>query len=811
MEQSRPPVHYYQPEDEGLDIKRYISLFISNWYWFGISLFIALTIAYGINRYSERMYTVSSTLLIKDDQTGSLNSGTEKIIPGGDIFKSLQNLNNEIGILKSFRLNDSVLKKLSEFHIIYVKVGKRGFVESRMYKSSPFKVVYDSLFVQPKNRVVGIEILSDTSYMIELNHTVNFKRIKNFGERFSEYGFDFTIIPRFPGNKIVEKNISNRYYFYFIDPSDLANQYRSKLSVGPIVKEASIVSLSVNGFDPVQEADYLNKLMDVYINYGLENKQQTGEQTIKFIDKQVGIISDSLLIAEEKKEKFRQKNQFFDLSSEGSYLQTRLEKAENEKTSYELELKYYKYLSEYLDLKNADGTIVSPSLVGITDGLLVQLINQLSGQQKEREKLMFNFEANQLAVDFLDRQIDETRRSLVENIKNGMNGINLSIVDSDKKISSVDSLIAKLPAKEREFIKIQRKFDLNNTVYTYLLEKRAESGIAKASNIPDNRVVDYASKYSSGQIKPKIRQNLMLSLILGLFFPIIAISLIDYFNNKVMDKKDIEKRTNVPVIGFISHSATRSDIPVVENPGSSLAESFRAVRTAFKFFSKEKEKLIVAISSTISSEGKTFISINLSAITAMLGKKVLLIGLDLRKPRIDRVFQFENSPGMSSFLSGNCEYPDVIKETQIKNLFYAPSGPIPPNPAELIATENLQKFLMIARKEFDYIIIDTPPVAIVTDALLLNPFVDLNLFIVRQRYSSRDTIGMIDQLYKTERLGNLAIVINDINLTGYYGYGLRYGYSLGYGYTYGYNYYGKGYSDRYSYSDKSKGYYSDEK
>jgi capsular exopolysaccharide synthesis family protein len=188
---------------------------------------------------------------------------------------------------------------------------------------------------------------------------------------------------------------------------------------------------------------------------------------------------------------------------------------------------------------------------------------------------------------------------------------------------------------------------------------------------------------------------------------------------------------------------------------------------------------VIAVSSTISSEGKTFISINLAAITAMLGKKVLLIGLDLRKPRINKVFEFQDSPGMSTYLSGNCDYEEIIKETQIKNLFYAPSGPIPPNPAELIETEQMKKFMERAKKEFDYIIIDTPPVAIVTDTLLLAPYVDVNLFIVRQRYTSRNTLEMIEQLNNHGELKNMAIIINDINLSGYYGYGMRYGYTHG--------------------------------
>jgi capsular exopolysaccharide synthesis family protein len=219
---------------------------------------------------------------------------------------------------------------------------------------------------------------------------------------------------------------------------------------------------------------------------------------------------------------------------------------------------------------------------------------------------------------------------------------------------------------------------------------------------------------------------------------------------------------------------------------------------------------VIAVSSTISSEGKTFISSNLAAITARVGKKVLLIGLDLRKPTINKIFEFYGSPGMSTYLSGNCDYDDLINKTNVDNLFYVPSGPIPPNPAELIETKQMKKFMERARREFDYIIIDTPPVAIVTDALLLAEYVDVNLFIVRQRYSSRNTLDLIENMNKQGELKNMAIIINDISLTGYYGYGMRYGYSQGYGYNYGNYYYSKGYYSRYGNKDKANGYYTEE-
>lgn len=795
-------------EEESIDIKRYLSLFMSNWYWFAVALFISVSLAYGINRYSQKIYSVSSTLLIKDDQNGGMGSIATSVIPGGDIFRSQQNLKNEMEILKSYRLNYMVMKNLKDFHVVYFAVGRRGIVESMMYKTCPFVVVYDSLELERKATRVNITILNNQKYRIELDGKLNIVREKNIGERFSEYGFDFKIEKRYPDQSIYSGNSSNSYYFYFTDPRKLANQYRAKLSVGPRDKDASLVTLSVSGFVPEQEADYLNKLMEVYISYGLNFKKQIAEQTISFINAQLNIISDSLEVAAKNLESFRKENTFIDLKSENTIVQNRLETTYNEKAEVELQLQYYNYLSEYLNDKNASGAIISPSVMGITDQVLLKLVSDLSTLQQEKEKLGFNLEMNQPVLSHIDKKSEATREALRESIRNCIASLNLSKSETEKKITLNEMEMGKLPSIEKRFVNIQRQFDLNNSIYTYLLEKRAESGIAQASTLPDNRTIDYAQL--RGLVKPTTRKNLMIALVLGLLLPAVALALIDYLNNKVIDKKDVIRKTNVPVIGYISHSDSKNEIPVVEKPASSLSESFRSIRTALKYYVKENKVAVIAVSSTISSEGKTFISINLAAIIAMLGKKVLLIGLDLRKPRINKVFEFDTSPGMSTYLSGNCDYEEIIKKTQVDNLFYAPSGPVPPNPAELIETEQMKKFIQRAKKEYDFIIFDTPPVAIVTDALLLAGYADINLFIVRQRYTSLNTIDLIEQLNIHGELKNMAIILNDISVSGYYGYGIRYGYNRGYGYSYGTSYYGSKYYGKYGKPDKTKEYYSEE-
>ncbi|HNR40759.1 MAG TPA: polysaccharide biosynthesis tyrosine autokinase [Bacteroidales bacterium] len=799
------PQSYFQPmDDEGIDFKRYLSLFISNWYWFAVALFISMSIAYGINRWSEEVYTVSSTLLIKDDPSGALTN----IFRGSDAFSNQQNVNNEIGILKSYNLNYRVMKELPDFWVVYTSVGKRGIAEQRSYKSTPFVVVYDSLSSQTMGQRIDIRIISDSGYRLSINGSRGFDKELSFGERFREQGFDFVIRLRNSSTFRYDPDASNRYYFRFVSPVSLANQYRSKLSVTPIKEEASLVTLSTTGYEPNQEIDYLNTLMRVYLEFGLEYKNQTAAQTIRFIEDQLGTISDSLRRAESNLENFRLSHRLIDISREGVLVQQKLEQIDAERTRLLMQKNYYEYLRNYVVSKNESADIIAPSVMGVTDQLLMRLVDELSSLLKQKRQLSLNLYESAEPLRVIDTGITNAYKALEENIENGLRNIESSVSDADRRLLEIEKDIRRLPSTERQMINIQRKFDINNTVYTFLLEKRAEAGIARASNVPDNRIIDDAGFFSTAMVGPKKRQNLMMALVLGLFLPALGIVLVDYLNNKIIDKKDLERRTSIPVIGYISHNSLKSEIPVAENPGSTLSESFRSVRTSLKYFLKDRTCPVISVSSTITGEGKTFVSINLAAIIAMSGKRVLLAGLDLRKPRIHRIFGAENEKGISSYLIGEEKYEDIVLKTEFKNLFYTPAGPVPPNPAELIDSEAMAGFIARAREEFDFIILDTPPVAIVTDALLLSPFSDFYLFVVRQRYTSRNTLALIEELRAGGNLKSIGIVMNDISMSGYYGYGLRYGYSMGYGYNYGYNYYSQ--YGKYGYSDSVKGYYSDE-
>lgn len=780
------------PEDANADIKRYISIFISNWYWFVFSFFCAITIAYFINNYSQNQFIISSSLLIKDDKNEQGLKGVESIVPGGDIFRSQQNLQNEIGILKSFSLNLRVINELPDFHVTYLGVGRRGIAETRMYNDCPIVLIYDTLSKQDINLPITIVVTSREEIQIEINGDVKINDTLKFGQRFNKEGFDFTVNLRNPESFIFREDVINSYKVTFESPINLANAYRGALNIQPIDKEATLVSMTISGPVRVQLAEYLNKLMEVYLIQEIEEKNITADSTINFIEDQIKLIGDSLNEAENDLEYFRLKNNLIDLSSEGAILKSRMEKFETEKTVVMQQLSYYEYLREYIRTKNESGEIMSPSIMNVTDPSLIKIIDELSSLQKQKKHLLNNFAEGISAIKLIEKEIEEARAVLAENIRNSVENVERSLVDVTGRVSDVTESISKLPGIERELITIQRKFDLNNTVYTYMLEKRSEAEIGRASNVSDNRIIDRAEAFNSSKIYPRNSRNIIIAILLGFIIPALYIFLTDQLNNKIIDKKDIEKRTAMPVLGFIGHSEYKSNLPVVSFPGSALSESFRSIRTNLKYMVGTGGSTIISVNSTISGEGKTFISTNLASIFGLLGKKTLVVGLDLRKPRFHKIFPTTNNIGLSTFLIGESEFDEIIHKTEVENLYFTPSGPVPPNPAELIESERMALFMSKAKEVFDFIILDTPPVGIVSDALLLNKFADINLFVVRQRYSAKNTLEFIQDIFEKKEMKNPAIIVNDISVSGYFGYGLRYGTGLypGYGYDYGYGRYG---------------------
>ncbi|MFN2313969.1 MAG: GumC family protein, partial [Bacteroidales bacterium] len=400
----------------------------------------------------------------------------------------------------------------------------------------------------------------------------------------------------------------------------LTNNYRSNLKVEPVQEYASVFTLSFDGFSPEQGADYLNALMEFYIIQGVEWKNRAADNTINFIEAQLGLILDSLSVAENSMEDFRLNNRFVDLTLEGTLVLEKLEKLEGEKNLLGLQMQYYEYLLAYLAARDDEESLISPSVMGVTDPALVKLVQELSILQLQRRQIAFTVKEDLPQVQLMDQKIEDARAALRENVSSSINQLKLTRNTLNSRIAATEKELGKLPGTERRLIGIQRKFDLNNSVYTYLLERRAEAGIAKASNITENRAIDRAMVHNSEQIRPQTMKNYLVAILLGLLVPMMLIVIFDLFNNKIIGRHDIEHLTKAPIIGYISHSEYHVEDPVAEKPGSTLAESFRAVRTSLAFYTGQTKCPVIVISSPVSGEGKTFISVNLATIISMMNK-----------------------------------------------------------------------------------------------------------------------------------------------------------------------------------------------
>lgn len=769
-------------QEESIDIKKYLFKFLANWYWFAIALSVSLAVAYMVNRYSESTYTISSSLIISDKQSDV--ASVEAIIEemGRSRIRRKATVVNEISILKSYKMARTAIEEL-DFDISYVSIGKREVAESKMYHNCPFIVIPDTSFNQLYNYPVNIKILSDKEYLLEINDTYDIKRTLKFDETFDSEIFQFKLEIRNPETFQFDESSSNKFVFHFNNINSLAKQYRGKLNIDVNDEKGSILILKMNGFVPEQMATYLNKLSEVYIRSALIEKNERAENTLNFIDDQLSVIVKDLNASEIRLQDFRTQNKIISLGQKGSMLYDELKTIQNDRFTYDVKAKYLDYLENSLQNNAQNTSIVAPSVLGISDLALQKLVEAYNKSLSEKNKFSQVAQEDAPNLIVIQNEMNNLKKTLTEYLISNRKTNQIVLHSFDQKQDLINQQIYQLPANERRQINIEREYKLNNELYTFLLEKRAEAGITKASNVADNKVLDIARPENAAQLTPKRSQNYMMALVLGLGIPGAIILALDFLNTKIEDKKDIERNTHIPIIGTIGHNETQSDIAVYMDPKSSLAESFRALRTNLQYVLREKDQKIVMITSTVSGEGKTFAAVNLATILAMSNKRVLLVGLDLRKPSLHKIFDIPNEIGLSTFLSNQSKYESILKETHIDNLYLAPSGPIPPNPAELIETKQMQDFFNTASKNFDYIIIDTPPLALVTDALLVSQYASANIFMIRQRYSHKQVFDLINKLEYDQKISKMNILVNDLKIPKYYGY--NYGYNYGYGYGYG--------------------------
>lgn len=782
-------------EEEEIDILAYARLFISKWYWIVVSCIICGIIALCVNRYSTKIFQSTASIIIveKEDALGSMSSLLKDV---GQLGTGKANIDNQIEILKSYTLIYNTLNAIN-YRVSYYNHGRIHDVE--IYKQSPFWVDLDTSYYDYDNKdkytpeKINIKIISDDEYRLTIDRdSTTISKSMVWGEQYQDSVYKFTIrkSDKFDFKEMEDTRME--YCFVINNFCDLTKLYQKNLVVEASSKKGTIVNLSIKDNVPEKATDFLNGLIDMCIKQDLNDKNQKSQKTEEFVNDQINQITDSLIFAESNLEEFRSNNKIVDLSNEGTQLYQKLEEQEKTKSTLDIRLKYYNYILRSINSNAQD--IKMPSITGVDDPLLNSLISQLNKLYTDKQVLTYSATTDNPNLQIVNMKIEQTVNSLVDNVNSLIESTKLELGEVKKEIEETDVSIQQLPSTERELINIQRKFDVNNTVYSFLLQKRAEIGLTKAANISDIKILDQARPENAQQSFPKLKLLLLIALFIGICIPCGILLLLDYIDKTIKDKSEIESKTNVPIIGTILHNRHSDMIPVKTKPKSSIAESFRAIRSNLPFFLKSTNGVnVIALTSTISGEGKSFCALNIASILSLVNKKVLLIGLDLRKPRVAEMLNISNAMGVTTHLIGRDSLDDIIIHSEIQNLDVIVAGPIPPNPAELLESPEFDTFINNCKqKSYDYIILDTPPIGLVADTISISKYADCNIFVMRQNYTSRDSITLVKSLSKEHQMENLTILLNDVDITKGYGYGYGYGYGT--------------YRDK----NQSHGYYSDE-
>ncbi len=746
-----------------------LQLFLRNWYIFLVVIVVAFFAARYYISHTLPIYRTSVTLLINETDDRGIMDNTY-LLQGFGLPVAMRNLENQIQILKSGSLVEQTLKELPFETEYYFKT-----IRNRLpiYPETPIKVSFDDKNKIPWNTEFSISFLAGNTFILKSeSEGFPFERTASFGDTIRVQKGNFIIDCR--DNDWLETNREKKLYFMIHNTTNLIKNYSRRLNIVKVSREGTLLNISMQGANRIKDADFLNQHVKNFQAISLNRKNMEAERRIQFIDNQLIGISDSLLTTENKLQQFRSTHRVMDLSAQGQAIIGQVTFLENEKARLELEANYYDYLADYLDKESSGEVPIVPITMGITDPGLTRLVEELAQYQGQS--------AGRGAGELnpLQRNLDQRIRSTKESLRETLNGLrranSLARSENQSQINRTNAQASSLPVTERQLLGIERKFRLNDELYTFLLETRANQQMQKASNRSDSEVVDPADARFSSLISP-IPQRINLLSIFGGFFITYLIIFLRFIFNKKLKEEDLRQMTKIPVVGNIPYCSEKINKIVIENPGSTIAESYRHLRSRMQFFTKDTTSPVILVTSSMPGEGKTATSINLAAAYSLLGKKTILIGFDLRKPKIFQDFDLNNDKGLSTWLIGQDKLEDIIQETSVEKLSLITAGPVPPNPSELTALEKTSELFKILKEKYDFIIVDSSPIGIVSDTIYLSSLADVCILVIRPGYTLKSMFELTLNEINANGIKGVGIVLNSLQLKGkHYGYGERYGY-----------------------------------
>lgn len=793
-----------EEKEEQADIKAILFKYIIRWPWFIASIIICIACAWIYLKQSTPIYNITASVIIKDEKKGGTMGNEFSGLEDLGLLNPSKNIDNEIEILQSKSLIKDVVNELG----LYINYwGNKGFKTTDLYGASPILVHYSFKDAETLNAPIQLTI----NYQKNGNLNVNMITDKG-NDNEKKINKTFTEFPAvLSSEKGVITFIENQQVPIVEDvnlditishPLAIAKGYRSALSIEPTSKTTSVATISIKNTNKKRGEDFINKLVEMYNRDANDDKNEVAQNTAHFIDERISVINQELGTTEQELENFKRESGLTDLSSDAQLAVA--EKSAYEKLCVEngTQLNLIQYLSDYLKKpENANTTL--PVNVGLNDKSLTEQISQYNALILERNRLRRTSSDSNPVVRRLDSNIDDMHASLLTTINSVYKGLLITKADLDRQAGKYAGQISNAPAQERRFVSIQRQQEIKAGLYLMLLQKREENNIALAATANNAKIIDDALA-DDVPISPNKKIIYLAALVLGFGIPVAIIYILSLLSYRIEGHSDVERLTRVPVIGDVplNDSDEKYAIAVRENDNDIMAETFRSLRTNLLFMLGDPDKKVILVTSTTSGEGKTFITSNLAVSLALLGKKVVIVGLDIRKPGLNKVFHISHKErGITQYLVApqSTDLRSMIQSSDLSaNLHILPGGTIPPNPTELLARKSLDDAIELLKKDYDYVVLDTAPIGMVTDTQLIARVADISVYVCRADYTHKNDYQLINELYANKRLPGLCTVINGLDMKKkkygyYYGYG-KYGRYYGYGKKYGYGY-GYGYGD----------------
>ena len=789
-----------ETEDEKIDIQQLLFKYIIHWPWFVGAVLVCLIGAWIYLRMATPVYNISATVLIKDDKKGGNTGsmvGLEELGLSG-LISSSQNIDNELEVLRSKTLVKEVINLLN----LYVSYTD-GFPSKNMYKTSPVLV---SLTPQEAEKLTDPMVVEMALYGeggLEVNVTVGDKEYqKHFEKLPAVFPMDEGTLAFFQSpdslslkKDTMEASSNIRHITAKIkSPMKVARAYCENLKIEPTSKTTSVAVISLKNSSLQRGQDFINQLLEMYNRNTNNDKNEIAQKTAEFIDERINIISKELGSTEANLENFKRNAGITDLTSEAQIALTGNAEYEKKRVENRTQISLIEDLRKYIRGNEYE---VLPGNIGLQDPGLVATIERYNEMLVERKRLLRTSTENNPTIINLDTSIRAMKSNVQATLDGSLKGLLITKADLEREASRFSRRISDAPGQERQFVSIARQQEIKAGLYLMLLQKREENAIALAATANNAKIIDEAIA-DDIPVSPKRRMIYLIALVLGIGIPVGIIYLIGLTKFKLEGRADVEKLTTIPIVGDIPLTDEKNEkdgsIAVFENQNNLMSETFRNIRTNLQFM-LQNDKKVILVTSTVSGEGKSFISANLAISLSLLGKKVVIVGLDIRKPGLNKVFRLSTKEkGITLYLANpETDLMSLVQPSDInQNLYILPGGTVPPNPTELLARDGLDKAIEILKKSFDYVVLDTAPVGMVTDTLLIGRVADLSVYVCRADYTHKVEYTLINELAEEKKLPNLCTVINGVDLKRrkygyYYGYG-KYGKYYGYGKRYGYGY-----------------------